>query len=237
MEKEKTRPLAEQVTEQLINYIIEHDLKPGDKIPNEFELAAYLGVGRSTIREAVKILVSRNVVEIHRGAGTFVAKEKGMADDPLGLAFVEDKFALAQDLLSVRFMLEPEISAMAARNATKEQIRELIRQCDLVEDKIRHYLDHTAEDIRFHQMIARCSGNIVVEKLIPIINSGVIVFISLTGGRLRDETIESHREIVEAIRTRDEAGARYAMEMHLIYNRKRIQQIKAGAADITEPPY
>ncbi len=84
------KPLAEQTAEHIVKYIMEQELSDGDKLPNEFELAQSIGVGRSTVREAMKILVSRNVVEIRRGAGTFVAEQMGVAEDPLGLAFVRE---------------------------------------------------------------------------------------------------------------------------------------------------
>ena len=64
--------------------IITNDIQRGEKLPNEFELAESLNVGRGTIREAVKLLVSRNILEIRRGKGTFVAQEPGVADDPYG---------------------------------------------------------------------------------------------------------------------------------------------------------
>lgn len=64
--------LPQQVAEQIMNLIMDRELKSGDKLPNEFEMAQQLSVGRGTIREAVKILVSRNVLEIKRGRGTFV---------------------------------------------------------------------------------------------------------------------------------------------------------------------
>lgn len=234
IEYRKDEPLAEQVKERLLLYIIENELKTGDKIPNEFDLSEMFNVGRSTVREAVKILIARDILEIRRGAGTFVLKEKEIIEDPLGFAFIEDKRALAMDLLSVRLMLEPEIAQMAATNAREDQVRGLIKQCDLVEDRIRRNLDHTAEDIKFHQMIARCSGNAVIEKLIPIINHGVIVFINVTSSCiLKNETIETHREIAEAIKSRDAQSAKYAMQLHLIYNRRRIEEIrKKNTSDV-----
>lgn len=64
------KSLTERVADEIVRTIIGKELNPGDKLPNEFELAAKLGVGRSTVREAIKALVSRNVVEIRRGAGT-----------------------------------------------------------------------------------------------------------------------------------------------------------------------
>ncbi len=83
--------LPQQATEQIIKLIRENQLQAGDKLPNEFDMAGQLSVGRGTIREAVKILESRNIVEIRRGRGTFVCEHPGMMEDPLGLALVEDK--------------------------------------------------------------------------------------------------------------------------------------------------
>ena len=76
--KEKDRSLAEQVADKLSEMIQEQALAEGQKLPNEFELAELLNVGRGTIREAVKLLVSRNVLEIQRGRGTFVKQSPGV---------------------------------------------------------------------------------------------------------------------------------------------------------------
>lgn len=216
------KPLAEQVADYILKDIVERDLEVGAKLPNEFELAERIGVGRGTIREAVKILVSRNIVEIRRGAGTYVSDRQGIVEDPLGLTFIKDKKHLAMDLLNVRLLLEPEIARMAAENATEEQKEGLVRQCDKVEDIIYQGVNHMEEDVRLHEMIAACSGNQVMEKLVPVINSSIAVFVDVTNGRLRQETIETHREIVDAIVAGDGDGARCAMHMHLLYNRRAI---------------
>lgn len=216
------KPLAEQVADYILNFIVDSGLEAGAKLPNEFELAERTGVGRGTIREAVKILVSRNILEIRRGAGTYVSDRQGIVEDPLGLAFIKDKKHLAMDLLNVRLMLEPEIARMAAENATQEQKEALRKQCDKVEDIIYQGKNHMEEDVRLHEMIAACSGNQVMEKLVPVINSSIAVFVDVTNGRLRQETIETHREIVDAIVAGDGDGARCAMNMHLLYNRRAI---------------
>ena len=101
--------LTDKVADDIVRTIIGRELKPGDKLPNEFELASKLGVGRSTVREAIKILVSRNVVEIRRGAGTFVSAHSGVSEDPLGLQFLDDCIRVATDLLQLRFLIEPRV--------------------------------------------------------------------------------------------------------------------------------
>ena len=91
-------PLSERVAQQISNLIKEQNIGVGDKLPNEFELAENLNVGRGTIREAVKLLVARNCLEIRRGKGTYVTEELGKIDDPLGFEYVKDKLRLAKDL-------------------------------------------------------------------------------------------------------------------------------------------
>lgn len=220
------KPLAEQVAEYILNYIIENNLEVGTKIPNEFELGKMINVSRSTIREAIKILVSRQILEIRRGSGTFVSERQGITDDPLGLTFVKDKTKLALDLVSVRLMLEPEIAMMAARNATPYQIEAMRKQCARVEELIEKDINHMDEDIRLHTMIASCSGNGVVEKLIPIINSSIAIFVDVTDRKLGQETIDTHREIIDCIAEHDAEGAKCAMYMHLIYNRRIFRKLE-----------
>ena len=118
----KNTLLAEQVEEQLYEYITKLPMKAGDKLPNEFKLAEMFGVGRSTVREAVKLLVSRNVLETRRGSGTYVKDLVPTDLDPLNLRNVEDKVTLAMNLVDLRLILEPGIAELAAYNATDEEI-------------------------------------------------------------------------------------------------------------------
>lgn len=220
-----TKSLGEQVSERIIKLIIDNNLKIGDKLPNEYDLAEMLDVGRSTIREAIKALVSRNILEIRRGAGTFISKKCGISDDPLGLTFVKDKFKLVVDLLEVRFMIEPSIAAIAAVEATEEEIQQISNLCNEIEDLILKGEPYVEKDIEFHTAIARSSKNLIIGNLIPIINNSIALFIDITNQELRSETIETHREILNAIKESDSNGARDAMYLHLVYNRRNIKNI------------
>ena len=113
----QTKTLAEQVADGIMNLIQETPYKAGDKLPTEKELCERTGAGRNTVREALKILASRNVLEIRQGAGTFVSEKQGIPDDPLGFSMVNDHVKLTKDLLQVRIMLEPQIAALAAQCA------------------------------------------------------------------------------------------------------------------------
>ena len=217
--------LPKQAAEQIIKLIRENQLQAGEKLPNEFEMAGQLSVGRGTIREAVKILESRNIVEIRRGRGTFVCEHPGLVEDPLGLALVEDKGRLALDLCEVRLILEPELAALAAQRAGEKEIRKLAEIQEQIEKLCRQGGSYLKKDMEFHELLARISQNSVMPRLVPIIQEGVSLFIEITELSLAEETLRTHRKIVEAIQDRESPQeAREAMKEHLLLNQERIQE-------------
>ena len=214
--KNNNKLLPEQVSEQIANLITDRALHAGDKLPNEFEMAEQL----------VKILVSRNVVEIKRGRGTFVCHHPGVVDDPFGFAFVKDKKKLAMDLCEIRMIIEPEIAALAAERATEEEVEELQKTADEVAGLCRQRKQHMEKDIEFHEKVAKYSKNSVTPKLIPVIQAGVSVFIHVTDLSLALDTIRTHQMIVDAIRAHDSQKAREAMIEHLRNNKEKIEEMK-----------
>lgn len=221
-DKNSRKLLGSQIEDELMNYILETPVEIGSKIPNEYELAMLFEVSRSTIREAVKTLVSKGILEVRRGSGTFVVSTSTVEEDPLGISKLEDKYKLALELCDVRLMLEPEIAAMAAEYATEDDIRELKSICAEVEELYETGRNHISKDIEFHTYIAGCSRNRVVKLLIPVIDKAVMTFANLTHRQLKEETIETHRAVTEAVAAHDPVGARCAMIMHLTYNRNAI---------------
>ncbi len=132
------RTLGQKTEDRLMKFILDEPIQVGEKIPNEYELTERFQVGRSTVREAVKGLVSRGVLEVRRGDGTYVISTSYMENDVLGFGSVQDKYQLAMDLFEVRLMFEPEIVMLACKNATEEQIEEAERLCKEVEDKLEN---------------------------------------------------------------------------------------------------
>lgn len=224
-EKMNRKLLGSQVEDELMNYILQEPVEIGEKIPNEFDLAEMFGVGRSTVREAVKSLVSKGILEVRRGSGTYVISTCSLEEDPLGLARFEDKYKLALELFDVRLMLEPEIAALACDYASEEEKERLKQLCDEVEYLYTSGKNHIKKDIEFHTCIAGCSKNRVVETLIPVINTAVMTFANLTHRTLMQETIQTHRAVTDAILEGDAVGARCAMIMHLTYNRQALMQM------------
>ncbi|HIV68636.1 MAG TPA: FadR family transcriptional regulator [Candidatus Butyricicoccus stercorigallinarum] len=223
--KSKESSLPERTAEQISKLIVEQHLTCEDKLPSEFELAELLHVGRGTVREGVKLLVARNVLEIRRGKGTYIARNPGEIPDPLGFAYYPDQLRLALDLAEIRGQMEPWVARMAAEHATTEDIVRLRESCSVVEQDILNERDHSQNDVAFHVAIAKCTQNLVVPKLIPIITYAVKLFVSLTESRLRTETVIGHREIVEAISNGDGQRAEKVMAQHIEYNRALLQEI------------
>lgn len=223
--KTKETSLPERVADQISRLIVDRQLSGGDKLPNEFELAEQLNVGRGTIREAVKLLVSRNVLVIRRGIGTYIANRPGQIEDPLGFAYYPDQTRLCMDLLEVRTNLEPWVAATAAQRATESDIALLRDKCLLVEKDILEGKDHLPNDKEFHIAVAQCTQNMVVPSLIPIITFSVGLFGTMTEYALRSETIIDHRAITDAICRHDAAQAEHMMRQHLEKNRTELERV------------
>lgn len=176
------KSLPQKISEDIITFILEEKLQPGDKLPNETVLSEHLNAGRSSIREAMKLLASRNIVTIRQGSGTYIASSPGVVQDPLGFTFISDKQKLIHDLLEVRFLLEPSIAAMAAAHADENDIKKITALCDETEALLKRHDDHTQKDIEFHTAIALSSKNVVVPRLIPVINNSIPLFVETTSG-------------------------------------------------------
>lgn len=217
-----SNPLPEQAVERILQYIKENEMVAGDKLPNEFQLAEICKVGRSTIREAIKMLTFRGQVEVIRGVGTFITEQKVNIEDPMGLQDTLDPYQTAIDYFEVRLIFEPEIAAIAATKATYIDCQKLVELQNKIEWCINQKQNHLEFDIEFHVEIAKCCKNQVIYNLMEILVKGIPVFVDITRNSLANKTIEHHKAIVDAIVAGDAVGAKCAMVTHLDSNRKSI---------------
>ena len=198
-------------------------------IPDEItvgELAARLNVGRGTIREAVKLLVARNCLEIRRGKGTFVVEKPGQIEDPLGFAYVKDKITLAVDLMELRLQLEPWVAQLAAQRIEENEKDTLRQLCEQVEHKIRSGEDHGPADKEFHAYVARCTHNSVITEIMPVITYSIEMFTKFKAPRLLEDTIRTHWQTMEAICANDPQKAYDSMYEHVSENRESIEIVR-----------
>ncbi|WP_125589018.1 FadR/GntR family transcriptional regulator [Companilactobacillus jidongensis] len=213
--------LVEQTTEKVIEYIKRNNIQPGEKLPNEYTLSTDLDVGRSTFREAIRILISRNILEVRQGSGTYVSDKEGRSTDPFGLTMIRDKTKMISDFYDMRYVLEPEVAALAATNATDDQIYEIKLLAKKIEESFNDGNDdHVNLDIKFHSLIAKASNNMAYSYILPIINTSI----SLFNKNYDDEdakkfTVKIHKEICQSIAAHNPVLAHDAMMVHMSNNR------------------
>ncbi len=214
--------LSDSVSEKIEELIKTSKLKPGDKLPNEASLCSMLNVSRGILRESVKLLVSRNVITIVRGVGTFVSDRPGITSDPLGFGFVQDKSQLIMDLMELRMIIEPSLVRLASVKATDEEIGKLEDIESRIEEAYESGADYASFDVEFHSAIASCSHNGVVEIIFPILTKAIPAITNITGKSLVTESLKDHREIIRAIKNKDSDLAEKVMKLHLERNSKYI---------------
>ena len=210
-----SKSLVNITINKILNMIKEQKLKPNDKLPTVDELASAFSVGRSTIREALKVLSAQNIIVIKQGAGTFVSEKEGISRDPLGLEYISDDINVIFDMVTLRLIFEPEMASMAAQFATRKDIQDIKYYCEEVEQLIEQGEDYHKADAGFHIAIAKASGNGVIHKITQVIHSSIKKNIFMTDNILCKDTVIFHRRITNCIENGYINGARYAMINHL----------------------
>jgi GntR family transcriptional repressor for pyruvate dehydrogenase complex len=210
------RRLSLEVANRIKDLIRKEKLKPGDKLPNEMQLAELFGVSRPTVREAVKSLVSQNIIEIQRGKGTFVSQTPGIASDPLGLDFLVDK-DLHLSLIEVRFLIEPGVARLAAERGTTADINRIGDYLHEMKNNVDQHAVDMGTELEFHRSIAEATENPVIMRLVPIIMDSIIKIYRDAPRTSEDhrQALLEHTEIFNSIKNRDKEGAYKAMERHL----------------------
>ncbi|HEL0598842.1 TPA: FadR family transcriptional regulator [Streptococcus equi subsp. zooepidemicus] len=212
------RPLVEKTAERLLKLILERGYEVGAKLPNEYELAQDLEVGRSTIREAVRSLATRNVLEVRQGSGTYISSKKGVSEDPLGFSLVKDTAKLTADLFELRLLLEPRIAALTAQHATPKEVEALEKLVvDIEEAVAAGDPKHLQLDVNFHSLMAKYSGNIAMDSLLPVINQSIhLINANYTNHQMKEDSLQAHRDILNAIKAGDPIAAYDAMLLHIM---------------------
>lgn len=221
--------LSNEVANQIVEKIRKEAFEPGTRLPSEFELAEEFGVSRGTVREAVKLLVSKDVLEIRPAKGTFVREHPGMSEDPLGLAFMQDHEKMIRDLLDLRILLECYAAKNAAVNAVPEQIARMKELADLIDEAEDDNERCTVYDIELHKCIAESSGNSAISTVLPVIRSNMEQFNSLDFERQWDDVNAGHRAIIAAIEMHNPMLAEAETIKHLSYVTEKMDKLREKA--------
>jgi GntR family transcriptional repressor for pyruvate dehydrogenase complex len=205
--------------------IVLDDLKPGDRLPSEAELAGALGVSRLTVREAMRALEARGLVASHKGRRPIVRTPNGdLAGDFFRTAIRRDPSALFE-LLELRLAIEVHSAHAAALGCSRAAVRELeaaVAAMEALEDEPRAQEAFHDADVRFHDALAAATGNAMLVE--PLRTSRRRSW----QGRVRDgrplrPVVEAHRTILDAVVAQDPAAAADAMRAHLLATERDLR--------------
>ncbi|MGH9699644.1 MAG: FadR/GntR family transcriptional regulator [Candidatus Acidiferrales bacterium] len=224
--------LYEQIVKQIEESLDKGELKSGDQLPAERELALQFGVSRTAVREAVKALREKGLVEAYPGRGTFITSE---TSNPMRMSFDRmikgDQREGTIQLVEVREILEPEIAALAATRADKESINQLRDSVEIMDGATQDPEEFIEADLDFHLALAEAAANplilTLIDSIVGLLREQRMNIFKVDGGPERGQY--HHKRILEAIEHRDPAGAREAMQSHLRQVRQDSGSTAAGA--------
>src|SRR6266404_286539 len=214
----KTSRLFEQIVQQVEESILKGQLKPGDQLPAERDLAQSFGVSRTAVREAVKTLREKGLVEAYTGRGTFVTNGTSNAiRQSLDWMFRVSQQEGSIHLAELRQVLEPEIAALAT-SRIEEQLLTTMREAVTAMDRSLQDPDAYIEaDLDFHLALAEAVGNPLIlsllDSIVGLLREQRSRIFNVQGGPERGQF--RHKRILAAIEQRDPEAAREAMRAHL----------------------
>ncbi len=227
----RPKKIAEEIVDQIKQLIARGDLKPGERIPSERELATLLGVSRPSVREALMVLEAMGFIESRQGGGTFVRTlTETTLTDPLARLMEQKDPRMLHALAEVRMGLESWSAYLAAQRADDREIEELRRIYRTMEEQAADGGWDADVDARFHYAITAATHNTVQVHVLDTIHSlfHTTIQVALTEFYRKAGYIEllltQHREIVDGIAARDPERARQKMLAHLTMVEEKLSQ-------------
>jgi GntR family transcriptional repressor for pyruvate dehydrogenase complex len=231
----KRESLYKQVADQLQDLIVAESLLPGEKLPSERELAERMGVSRTVIREAIRVLSDRGLVRAKSGCGTYVREfshKDAAASIELFLKLKHDDHTF-RDVYEVRRMIEVEAAGLAAQRATPEDFGAMERAVAGMTASMDDPEAYTRQDVAFHTAVVTATHN----DLLAVLSNPVsdllteVVRVSLRVPDAVEDGLTYHRRILRAIRSGDAAQARQAMLEHIAYARELVERTRTNDTD------
>lgn len=224
----RKKKLADEVIDEIKRMIQSGKFKEGDKLPNQTEFAAQLGVSRTSLREAFNTLCVLGVLEQRQGSGTIVkSRFSALYADQLSAPFIADEKS-TMELLEARQFIEIGAARLAAKNATKELIKKMRV---LIDEMVKAGVEQDTQklsdqDIAFHFLIAQATHNRVIIHLLANIRSLMEKFMHEAFLVLHDQKryLKDHRDIYEAIKQKNPQKASRVMKKHILDVQKDLKQ-------------
>ena len=229
----RKRNLFAHVVEHLGNQVVGGAFKPGHTLPNEAELGRALGASRSVVREAVKSLAAKGLLELRTRIGTRVLPPENwnlLDSDVLGWRYASmPRMQFFRELFEIRGMIEPEAAALAAQRATDSDLAAISQAYDEMERAERSSDAAIDADVRFHRAILAAGKNDLLLQMAALISAGLLVSFRISN-RSFNVFLPLHKRVMDAIRARDANGASRAMVQLLGETRAFLEKELAGSA-------
>jgi GntR family transcriptional repressor for pyruvate dehydrogenase complex len=208
--------LSDKVAAMMLETILSRKLQVGDRLPSERELGEQFGVSRTVVREAVRALVAKGVIEVRSGSGLRVAAVDAAAVSESMSLYLRGGTVDFEKVHEVRALLEVHIAGIAAERATTEDLARLREVHDRMLNDAGEVAAAALDDLEFHRLIAQSTQNDLYLLLMDSIGSSLIDIRreNLASGS-SPMTLGQHQAVLERIEARDPAGARAAMAAHL----------------------
>jgi GntR family transcriptional repressor for pyruvate dehydrogenase complex len=208
--------LSDKVAEMMLETILSRRLDVGDRLPSERELGEQFGVSRTVVREAVRALVAKGVIEVRSGSGLRVAAVDAAAVSESMSLYLRGGAIDFEKVHEVRLLLETQIAALAAERATDEDLERLDEVHDRMEREAGDVEAAARDDLEFHRLIALATHNELYLVLMDSIGSSLIdIRRENLGSGSAPATLEQHARVLDRIAAHDPDGAREAMSDHL----------------------
>ena len=235
----RTSRLYEQIVQQIEESVLNGSLKPGDQLPAERDLAQRLGVSRTAVREAVKTLREKGLVEAYSGRGTFVTDGTSQAArQSFDLMVKIGQQEGSPHLAELRLILEPGIAAMAAERAKDEDLTAMRDAVAVMERSQKDPEAYIEADLDFHLALAEAVANplilSLIDSIVGLLREQRIKIFNVEGGPQRGQF--HHKRILEAMERRDPEMARSAMRAHLEQVRQDSRVPASGKASGKHAP-
>lgn len=211
--------LTDEAISRIRGMIQSGELPPGSRLPPEHQLSAQLGISRSGIREAVKVLASARVLDVRRGDGTFVTSlAPALLLEGVGFALELLQGETLLEVVEVRRLLEPAATAVAAERISDQQLDELddlmqqMRGVVTDAEKLMRY------DIAFHRTVVAATGNETLTSLLDGMSGKTVrarIWRGLVLGNVAQNTVDEHEAIYLALKARNQSLAHAAALIHV----------------------
>ena len=228
----KKMNLSTQIIDFIVSKIESGEWKPGDKLPNEIDLAKSLEVSRGIMREATKILENFGIIASRAGLGTIVTEDAFSCIHRMRFFEELKENAPISEIMQTRLIIEPELAYYACIHATDESIKELEQLYTDTANRIREEGVLLKDDFRFHRQIALLSGNATLYNLLCTLLDQLqkdiySQFNHYAGIEQEEQSLEDHHQIIEAFKSANPKLARTVMRTHLKYRMDLIEDYNA----------